>query len=165
VLHENRVIGVTDGGGHLLIPDLNAYQHNQVAIDAMHLPADARITDTSMDIVPQAQSGVLAHFGVTRYRAASIIVRDADGKPLPAGARVHHVESGHDTIIGYDGLTFIDGLAPENHLQIESGDKHCELVFSWKEDKDNTLQTIGPLVCRLQGPQTQSATPAPGAQP
>ena len=42
VLHENRVIGATNGGGHLLIPDLNAYQHNQVAIDAMNLPGSMR---------------------------------------------------------------------------------------------------------------------------
>ncbi|WP_322044506.1 fimbria/pilus outer membrane usher protein [Paraburkholderia sp. J67] len=159
VLHENRVIGVTDGGGHLLIPDLNAYQHNQVAIDSMRLPAAARIDDTAMDIVPQSQSGVLAHFGVTRYHAASIIVHDGDGKPLPAGARVHHVESGHDTIVGYDGLTFVDGLAAQNHLQIESGDKHCEVSFAWASDKDDTLQTIGPLVCRLQGQQGQGAQP------
>ncbi|WP_310631057.1 fimbria/pilus outer membrane usher protein [Paraburkholderia sp.] len=158
VLHENRVIGMTDGGGHLLIPDLNAYQHNQLAIDTMNLPADARIADTSKDIVPQSQSGVLAHFAVTRYRAASIIVHDADGKPLAAGARVHHVESSHDTIVGYDGITFVDGLAPQNHLQIRSGDKHCEISFAWHPGKGDTLQTIGPLVCPLS-PASGGGTP------
>jgi outer membrane usher protein len=91
---------------------------------------------------------VLAHFAVTRYRAASIIVRDAAGKPLPAGARVHHVESGHDTIVGYDGITFVDGLAAENHLLIDSGEQHCEASFAWAPGKDDTLRTIGPLVCR-----------------
>lgn len=159
VLHENRVIGATDGGGHLLIPDLNAYQHNQIAIDTMKLPADARIADTSMDAVPQAQSGVLAHFTVTRYRAASIVVRDASGKPLPVGARVHHVESGHDTIVGYDGITFVDGLAAENHLLIDYGQQHCEVSFAWAPGKGDTLQTIGPLVCRLETPGAPLSQP------
>jgi P pilus assembly protein, porin PapC len=69
VLHENRVIGTTDRNGHLLIPDLNAYQHNQVAIDSMNLPADARIATTSMDLVPESHAGVLANFRVSRYSA------------------------------------------------------------------------------------------------
>ena len=85
------------------MPDLNAYQNNQIAIDSMKLPADARIARTSMTVVPQAQSGVVAHFGVSRYRAASVILHDAAGRPLPAGAHVHHAESSADTIVGYDG--------------------------------------------------------------
>nr|WP_098549213.1 fimbria/pilus outer membrane usher protein [Burkholderia sp. JKS000303] len=147
VLHENRVIGRTDRAGHLLVPDLNAYQNNQIAIDAMKLPADARIARTSMTIVPQAESGVIAHFGVSRYRAASVSLRDDAGQPLPAGARVHHVESGADTIVGYDGLTFIDGLKEDNHLVIDYGTRHCTAQFSFTAPGNGTLPTVGPLTC------------------
>ncbi|RQS91155.1 fimbria/pilus outer membrane usher protein [Burkholderia seminalis] len=148
VLHENRVIGTTDRAGHLLVPDLNAYQNNQVAIDSMKLPADARIARTSMTVVPQARSGVIAHFGVSRYRAASVILHDAAGKPLPAGARVHHAESGADTIVGYDGLTFIDGLKADNHLVIDDGTRRCVAAFAFTAPGNGTLPTVGPLVCR-----------------
>ncbi|MBR8161926.1 fimbrial biogenesis outer membrane usher protein [Burkholderia vietnamiensis] len=148
VLHENRVIGTTDRAGHLLVPDLNAYQNNQIAIDSMKLPADARIARTSMTVVPQAQSGVVAHFGVSRYRAASVSLRDGDGRPLPAGARVHHVESGADTIVGYDGLTFIDGLKEDNHLVIDYGSQRCEVEFAFTTPANGTLPTVGPLTCR-----------------
>ncbi|VBB11052.1 fimbria/pilus outer membrane usher protein [Burkholderia stabilis] len=148
VLHENRVIGTTDRAGHLLVPDLNAYQNNQVAIDSMKLPADARIARTSMTIVPQAQSGVVAHFGVSRYRAASVILRDAAGQPLPAGARVHHAESGADTIVGYDGLTFVDGLKEDNHLVIDYGTQRCVAEFAFTAPGNGTLPTVGPLTCR-----------------
>ncbi|KWF29490.1 fimbrial protein [Burkholderia cenocepacia] len=148
VLHENRVIGTTDRAGHLLVPDLNAYQNNQIAIDSMKLPADARIARTSMTVVPQAQSGVVAHFGVSRYRAASVSLRDGDGRPLPAGARVHHVESGADTIVGYDGLTFIDGLKEDNHLVIDYGSQRCEVEFPFTTPANGSLPTVGPLTCR-----------------
>ncbi|WP_174951882.1 fimbria/pilus outer membrane usher protein [Burkholderia lata] len=148
VLHENRVIGTTDRAGHLLVPDLNAYQNNQIAIDSMKLPADARIARTSMTVVPQAQSGVVAHFGVSRYRAASVILRDAAGRPLPAGAHVHHAESGADTIVGYDGLTFIDGLKEDNHLVIDYGTQRCVAEFAFTAPGNGTLPTIGPLTCR-----------------
>jgi outer membrane usher protein len=148
VLHENRVIGLTDGSGHLLIPDLNSYQNNQVGIDSMKLPADARIATTTMDLVPQAQSGVLAHFGVTRYSAASVILHGPDGNALPPGARVHHAESGKDTIVGYDGLTFIDSLQRDNHLVIDSGTLYCTVEFAYARPGNGSLPTIGPLTCR-----------------
>ena len=148
VLHENRVIGTTDRAGHLLVPDLNAYQNNQIAIDSMKLPADARIARTSMTVVPQAQSGVVAHFGVSRYRAASVILHDAAGRPLPAGAHVHHAESGADTIVGYDGATFIDGLKEDNHLVIDYGTQRCVTTFAFTAPGNGTLPTLGPLTCR-----------------
>jgi outer membrane usher protein len=147
VLHENRVIGTTDGSGHLLVPDLNAYQNNQIGIDSMRLPADARIDDTSMVIVPKALSGVLAHFGVTRYSAASVILHGPDGGALPPGTRVHHVESGRDTIVGYDSLTFIDGLQQDNHLVIDNAALHCMVEFPFSRPPNGTLPTLGPLAC------------------
>ncbi|QDQ82073.1 fimbria/pilus outer membrane usher protein [Paraburkholderia megapolitana] len=155
VLHENRLIGTTDGSGHLLVPDLNAYQNNQVSIDSMKLPADARIASTSIDLVPQAQSGVLAHFGVTRYSAASVILDGPDGKVLAAGTSVRHVESGKETIVGYDGLTFIESLQRDNHLVVNSSTLHCTVEFAYVRPVNGTLPTIGPLTCH----------PEPGGQP
>jgi outer membrane usher protein len=165
VLHENRVIGTTDRGGHLLIPDLNAYQHNQVAIDSMNLPADARIATTSMDLVPESHAGVLAAFQVSRYRAASVILRGADGKLLPPGTRVHHVESGADTIVGYDGLAFIENLQQDNHLEIENGGATCRLEFAYERPANGSLPTIGPLTCSTMRAPAAEPSPAPSSAP
>ncbi len=147
VLHQNRLIGATDRAGYLLVPDLNAYQNNRVAIDGSALPADARIADTTLDVVPQARSGVLAHFAITRYNAASIALRAPDGTPLPPGLEVRHVESGQRTIVGYDGLTFVDGLVANNHLQISGGGRDCTVEFAYRRPDDGTLPRIGPLTC------------------
>lgn len=147
VLHENRVIGKTDRSGYLLIPDLNAYQHNRVSIDSMNLPADARIETTSMDVVPKMHAGFLATFGVSRYHAASVILTAEDGKVLPPGVRVHHVESGADTIVGYDGMTFIEHLQHENHLVIDRDGMTCRASFVYEGAPDGTLPTLGPLTC------------------
>ena len=166
VLHENRVIGATDGGGHLLIPDLNAYQHNQVAIDSMNLPADARIATTTMDLVPKSHAGVLASFRVSRYAAASVILRGADGKLMPPGTRVHHVESGAETIVGYDGLAFIENLRHDNHLQVENGAAICSVEFTYERPANGTLPTIGPLICGARTSNAAAdATPRAAANP
>jgi outer membrane usher protein len=163
VVHENRTIGKTDSGGHLLVSDLNAYQINQLGIDSLGLPADARIMTTSMDVVPQSESGVLAHFPVQHYRAASVILQGPDGKLLPPGAPVHHVESGTDTIVGYDGLAFIDELQPDNHLEIDSGTLHCSVQFAYVGQANGTLATLGPLVCTAITRKETSYPQSPGA--
>ena len=150
VVHQNRLIGATDRAGYLLVPDLNAYQNNRLGIDGTTLPADARIADTSLDVVPQARSGVLAHFAVTRYSAASIALRAPDGTPLPPGLEVLHVESGQRTIVGYDGLSFVDGLVADNHLEISGGGRDCTVAFAYRRPDDGTLPRIGPLTCALR---------------
>lgn len=147
VLHDNRVIGVTDRSGHLLVSDLNAYESNRIGIDSMKLPVDARIAVTSMNVTPQARSGVLARFGMSRYAAASVIVLDAHGQAISAGSPVHDVESGKDTIVGYDGIVFIDELQRNNHLLVGAGTSRCAVQFAYVPSRDGTIPTIGPLTC------------------
>ncbi|MGO4703466.1 fimbria/pilus outer membrane usher protein [Dyella sp. 2RAB6] len=147
VLHENRPIGRTDQGGHLLVPDLNAYQANRLAIDSLSLPADTQVDAVSQDVVPQARSGVLAHFPLSRYAAASIVLVDQAGQPLPAGTRVHHAESGMDTVVGYDGLTFVSGLRERNRLELQGEGWDCSVAFDYRRPADGSLPRIGPLAC------------------
>ena len=152
VLNENRTIGNTDRSGHLLIPDLNSYQRNRLAIDSMVLPVDASVPVSHLDVVPRGQSGVLARFDIRRYSAATIILVDAAGAVIPAGTLVRHRESAHDSVIGYDGQTFVEDLQAHNHLDIALSTLHCIASFDYHETPQSKarLQTIGPVVCAAQ---------------
>ena len=97
--------------------------------------------------MPQARSGVLAHFAVSRYSAASIILHAPDGTPLPPGPEVRDVENGQRTIVGYDGLTFVDGLVDHNRLEISGNGHDCAVAFAYRRPDDGTLPRIGPLTC------------------
>jgi len=147
VQYENRPIGHTDRGGHLLVPDLNAYQPNRLSIDSLSLPADAHVDAVAQDVVPQARSGVLARFPLSRYAAASIVLVDAAGQPLPPGTRVHHAESGADTVVGYDGLSFVSGLREHNRLELQGDGWQCSVAFDYRRPSDGSLPRIGPLMC------------------
>jgi outer membrane usher protein len=147
VIHENRRIGVTDSGGHLLVPNLNAYGSNRVAIDIADLAADARVATTSMNVVPRQLSGVLARFPVERYRAASVLLRGADGTPLAAGTPVRHRQSGLETIVGHDGIAFVDNLGEDNTLDVGQGETACTVTFRYLRADAPALPTIGPLRC------------------
>ena len=150
VTQENRVIGRTDGGGHLLVPNLNPYSSNQIGIDTADLPADTRIASTSQTVVPARLAGALAHFVVERYTAATIIVQRPDGQAIAVGTPVRHVESGTSSVVGYDGMTFIDHLADDNHLLIGEEGEQCEVRFAYHYVRGAGLPVIGPLPCTAQ---------------
>lgn len=147
VLSSNRAIGRTNSRGYLVVPDLNAYQRNRISIEPGNLPADARIETTEREVVPRSMAGVSASFGVTRYSAASIIVQDAGGRVAPLGTRVSHLESGAETVVGYDGLTFVDNLRAENTLILEHQNRRCTLIFRYERPTDGSLPTFGPVRC------------------
>jgi len=146
VLSENRQIGVTGGSGYLLVPNLNAYGNNQISINTDKLAVDARVPVTSVNVVPRSLSGVLASFPVERYSAATIIVQDSAGHFLATGMPVLHVQSGKKTLVGFDGVTFVDDLQAENDLRIGEGDSLCSVHFAYQRPATG-LPVIGPLRC------------------
>jgi len=148
VLQENRPIGTTSSAGYLLVPNLAPYLANQISIDTSSLPLDARIAHTTQSVVTARRSGVLAAFPVETYAAVSVILHGAEGLPLAPGIEVLHVESGATTLVGFDGLAFIDNLAPVNHVQATVAGKRCIAEFNYVQEKGNAMPTIGPVVCR-----------------
>lgn len=152
VLHENRPLGVTDAGGHLLVPDLNPYEHNTLAIDTLNLPADDKIPVDRLDVTPRAQSGVLAHFPIQHYNAGTVTLVDGSGKFLPAGTVVHDIETRRDSTVGYDGLAFIEDLAPQNHLRADGAKLDCEALLNYQPSAATsaTLPYLGQVSCRAR---------------
>jgi outer membrane usher protein len=152
VVHENRPLGRTDSRGYLLVPNLIPYTSNRLSIDTTALPVDARVRSTSVMAVPQRLAGVLVSFPIERYAAATVILHGPDGAPLPAGTPVNDPRSGKSTVVGYDGVAFVDGLQADNRLVVGSGNSRCEVRFAWQE-ASGALAVIGPLQCRAEAQQ------------
>lgn len=151
VIHENREIGRTDASGHLLVPNLVPYMPNQISIDTTGLPVDSHIEAASASVVPQRQVGVLAAFKIERYAAATVIVHGPDGKPIADGTPVANRAGGGVTVVGYDGVVFVNGLREHNSLLIGSGGTRCEVRFDYHPGPDRDLPSIGPLSCLPAG--------------
>src|SRR3546814_931233 len=96
---ENRPNGRTDARGHYLLTGLNAWQTNRVTIDNLDLTAQVQADAVSINAGPAAQRAVLVDFKLRSVRAALIVLRDAAGKPLPLGSRVHFGKSA-DVMVG-----------------------------------------------------------------
>lgn len=160
VLHENRLIGVTDAGGHLLVPALNANVGNLLAIDTSGLAADRRVPLTMQSVNPRSLAGMLVRFPIEAYQAANIVLVDAQGAPLAVGASVRHRESGKQGMVGFDGMAFVDDLQARNHLEIDLGAAagRCVARFDWQPVAGDPLPTIGPLRC-VAAPAPKDALP------
>ncbi|ULU27130.1 fimbria/pilus outer membrane usher protein [Dyella terrae] len=150
VLRENRVVGDTSSGGHLLIPDLLSYNANHLAIDTLNLPVDAEVETDHLDVVPRGRSGVLARFPVSRYQGAVVVLQDEQGRPLPVGTAITLQGDTATYTLGYDGQVFFPHLQPGgNVISAKVGDILCmaHIEFSTK----NTMQTMGPYTCKPGG--------------
>ncbi|WP_449412864.1 fimbria/pilus outer membrane usher protein [Pandoraea soli] len=147
VLRESVPIGRTDSRGYYFVPDLNGFEAARIGIDPMQLPVDMEVLTTERRIAPQAGSGVLVRFPVRRYRAALVTLIGATGQPLRPGTAVRHVQSGVETVIGYDGEVFVDALAPSNTLESRDAGQRCRVSFEWAAPAEGRIARIGPLAC------------------
>ena len=59
VLQENRDVGSTNASGRLLVPDMRAFDLNQISIAPTDIPPDVTVDDASRQLRPQDRSGVV----------------------------------------------------------------------------------------------------------
>ncbi|WP_371181545.1 fimbria/pilus outer membrane usher protein [Xanthomonas sacchari] len=144
VLLENRPIGRTDARGFLLVTPLLAWQHNRLSIDPMRLPPELRPEQVDQIVVPRDRAGVVVAFPIRRSDGVLVQLHDAADLPLPVGSRVRG--AGVDTVVGYDGQAYVEGLAPgRNDLEVDMQGRHCRLRIERPTQAPPTR--LGPLRC------------------
>ena len=147
VFDQNRSVGVTDSAGRILVPGLQSYQHNKIAIDTRKLPVDADIATTESIVTPADRSGVRVNFAVqTNIRPAVVVFKAPNGEPLAVGSR-GQVEGGENFVVGYDGQAYIKNLASENNVTVAMVDRECRASFHY-DPRPNEQVVISPVICR-----------------
>lgn len=148
VLRENVQIGKTNEDGKILIPNLSAYNRNKVSIDPMDLPLNAEIATTYDYVTPSFKSGVYVEFDVKKATPSGLVIlQDASGTLLPAGAEGYVEGSDEPFIVGYDGRAFIKDLKPVNSIRVKIGEHECRAQFSFA-DTGEVQPVFGPEVCQ-----------------
>uniref|UniRef100_UPI0028A5FBD5 fimbria/pilus outer membrane usher protein n=1 Tax=Pseudomonas soli TaxID=1306993 RepID=UPI0028A5FBD5 len=148
VRYENQQIGRTDRNGHLLVPYSSGYYRGKYEIDPMDLPADVLAPQVEQRVAVRRGSGYLLEFPLKRVMAASLVLVDGNQQELKLGSRVRHQESGVEAVVGWDGLVYLENLAPHNRLQVDKADGgQCQVAFDLPEG-EGPIPLIGPLVCQ-----------------
>jgi outer membrane usher protein len=148
VRYENQQVGKTDRNGHLLVPWSSAYYRGKYEIDPLNLPANVRSPNVEQRIAVRRGSGYLLEFPLSQVIAASIVLVDTQQQELPLGSGVVHEQSGTQTVVGWDGLVYLENLQAENRLRVSlAGGKTCQVEFAM-DIKQDQVPLIGPLVCQ-----------------
>ena len=86
--------------------------------------------------------------GTRPVRAASIVLLDAAGKPLPVGSTAHlEGADGEKDIVGFDGVLYLDNLSDHNSVEVDTADGSCHVSFQYPRNA-GAIPLIGPLTCR-----------------
>ncbi|UZE09977.1 fimbria/pilus outer membrane usher protein [Pseudomonas sp. B21-053] len=148
VRYENQQVGHTDRNGHLLVPWSSAYYRGKYEIDPLNLPANVRSPNVEQRIAVRRGSGYLLEFPLSRVIAASIVLVDARQQELPLGSGVVHEQSGTQTVVGWDGLVYLENLQAQNNLRVTLADGGtCQVQFA-VDMQQQQIPLIGPLVCQ-----------------
>lgn len=149
VRYENQLIGRTNADGKLLIPWASAYYPGQYDIDPLGLPANVTAPVVSQRVAVARGSGHIVRFPVTRMRAARLILKDTSGAVIPAGSTARIGES--QTVVGWDGLLFIENLVGGKDIQISLSDgRSCRAALGDAATRGETgddIIDLGERIC------------------
>lgn len=149
VRYENQLMGKTDQAGYLLVPGISSYYPAKYDIDTLDLPADMTTSRVEQRFSVKRQSGYLLHFPIEPLRAASVILHDQTGEPLPVSTQIIRADQTVE-YVGWDGLAWMENLSAENPFRAETPDgRRCEAVLQLPDGRPLSLETYGPLTCDL----------------
>jgi outer membrane usher protein len=152
VLQENRDVGSTNSSGRLLVPDMRAFDLNQISIAATDIPADVTIDVASREVRPQDRSGVVLKFPVKFSHGALLRLVDAAGVAVPLGSAATLRATGVVVPVGYDGDAYVEDLSPHNQLAVEfPGGQRCMVAFDYTPITGE-IPSFGPLRCVEKNP-------------
>jgi outer membrane usher protein len=146
ILYENRVYGLTDSHGYLMIPELRGWQRNRLAIDPDRLGANYRLSALEQFVTPADAGGTLVRFGVQKLQPAIAVLLGPDGKPVLAGTAGKVVGQNADVMVGFDGEAYVENAPAGTVIEMEVDGVSCHYHLPTFENS-NTQARLGPLAC------------------
>lgn len=160
VRYENQSMGKTDSQGYLLVPSISSYYPAKYDIDTLDLPADMTASRVEQRFAVKRQSGYLLNFPIEKLRAASVILQDQHGQPLPVSTQIQRPGEATE-YVGWDGLSWLENLTSDNPIMAITPDgRRCQTRLVIRGGQPKALDTYGPLTCELPA-QPEGASVAP----
>lgn len=146
VLYENQRVGVSDAGGHVLVPWVPGYYPAKYQIDPLDLPANVSAPEVERRVAVARGSGFMLEFPIKATRSARISMIDAAGQPIAVGASAT-INGAAPASVGWDGLLFAEDLEPENTVVVTLPDGGtCQAAFAAGRPAEQP-EMIGPVTC------------------
>ncbi|WP_460206451.1 fimbria/pilus outer membrane usher protein [Klebsiella pneumoniae] len=144
---QNNTGVYTDWRGYAVVPYVNAYRKNRIALDTSTLGDGVDIDTAVQTVTPTQGAVVMADFN-TRVGRRVLMTLLYRGLPVPFGAQAKMKEGGSG-IVGDDGQVYLTGVPDEGDITVNwNGKQQCVVHYRLPENAANTPVTETEQECR-----------------
>lgn len=135
----------TDWRGYAIIPYVNPYKKNRIALDTTTLGEDADVEMQTQTVVPTKGAVVVADFK-TRIGRRVLMTLMYQGKPVPFGATASpEGDKSGASIVGEGGQVYLAGLPDTGHVQVKWGygdTQQCTVTYQLSDQDKSSAPGI-----------------------
>lgn len=149
---ENSTNIFTDSAGYAILPFVENYRLNRIALEANSLNDQTEILNNVQSLVPMKGAIVRAKFD-TRIGQRALITIKHLGSYVPYGSTVAEDKQNITGIVGQEGQTFLSGLAENGTLKISWGpteNESCSTSYTFDKKILNLGITTLELNCQQE---------------
>ncbi len=143
-----RVLGypniVLNGSGRAVVPNLNPYRINELAIDPKGIPLDVELESTQQRVIPVEGAVVRLDYKTSKGKPLLIRANQPDGNALPFGASVNDENGNLVTTVSQGGQIYVRLNKDVSRLHVSWG----------KAENDNCLVNLESGVAQSSDNQT-----------
>ncbi|ECK8871207.1 fimbrial biogenesis outer membrane usher protein [Salmonella enterica subsp. enterica] len=144
---QNNTGVYTDWRGYAVVPYVNAYRKNRIALDTSTLGDGVDIDTAVQTVTPTQGAVVMADFN-TRVGRRVLMTLLYRGLPVPFGAQAKMKEGGNG-IVGDDGQVYLTGVPDEGDITVNwNGKQQCVVHYRLPESAANAPVTETEQECR-----------------
>ncbi|HDH1793650.1 long polar fimbrial outer membrane usher protein [Klebsiella quasivariicola] len=144
---QNNTGVYTDWRGYAVVPYVNAYRKNRIALDTSTLGDGVDIDTAVQTVTPTQGAVVMADFN-TRVGRRVLMTLLYRGLPVPFGAQAKMKEGGSG-IVGDDGQVYLTGVPDEGDITVNwNGKQQCVVHYRLPESAANAPVTETEQECR-----------------
>ena len=157
-----RVLGypniVLNGSGRAIVPNLNPYRINELAIDPKGIPLDVELESTQQRVIPVEGAVVRLDYKTSKGKPLLIRANQPDGNALPFGASVNDENGNLVTTVSQGGQIYVRLNKDVSRLHVSWGkaaNDNCLVNLESGVVQSSDNQTLARLTTTCSNDQIQ----------
>ncbi|MGC1054151.1 fimbria/pilus outer membrane usher protein [Pantoea agglomerans] len=157
-----RVLGypniVLNGSGRAVVPNLNPYRINELAIDPKGIPLDVELESTQQRVIPVEGAVVRLDYKTSKGKPLLIRANQPDGNALPFGASVNDENGNLVTTVSQGGQIYVRLNKDVSRLHVSWGkaeNVNCLVNLESGVVQSSDNQTLARLTTTCSNDQMQ----------
>ena len=145
---NNQLVAKTDANGEAMVPRLTGFLPSQLAFEAEDIPLEGVFRENFRTVKIPTRMGALVDLGVRRLVSATVTLRRADGRPVPAGSIARFEGATDEFPVARGGRVYVSGLqrGKPNPVSVKIGEASCRASIEVPADFASGA-SLGPFTC------------------